>query len=199
MPVSDTQPYKLERQWCVILRRIAGAVDCINETVGRVMSWLIPLMVLNTFAVAVLRYAFDLGWVWLQESYVWMHGAIIMIGVGYTLLHDGHVRVDIVYAALSAKGKAWVNLLGVILFLLPMVCVLLWVVSPYVHLSWSRLETSREAGGIPGLFILKSTMLVFCAALGMQGVSMGLRSILEIFDGAHDSDGSHPLKTAEPR
>ena len=70
---------------------------------GRITSWLVLLMVLTTFAVATFRYGFSLGWVWLQELYVWMHGAIIMVGVGYTLLHDGHVRIDIFYRAASER------------------------------------------------------------------------------------------------
>lgn len=177
-----------ETGWRRTISRIADIIDTLNEYAGRTISWLVPLMVLNTFAVAILRYVFDLGWVWLQETYVWFHGAIFMIGVGYTLLHEGHVRVDIIYEKLSPKKKAWVNLLGVIVFLLPMVCVLFWVVYPYVSLSWSRLESSREAGGIPAVFILKSMMLIFCGVLGLQGVSLGLRSILEIITDQPDDE-----------
>ena len=161
-----------------VLAAIVKAVDGLNERVGRLTSWLVLTMVVNTFLVAVLRYGFDLGWVWLQELYVWMHGAIIMIGVGYTLLHDGHVRVDIFYRAASRRAKAWINLIGTIFLLFPTIGAVIWVVWPYVMLSWQRLEVSREAGGMPGLFLWKTTMLMFCALLFLQGVALMCRSIL---------------------
>ena len=161
-----------------VLAAIVKAVDGLNERVGRLTSWLVLTMVVNTFLVAVLRYGFDLGWVWLQELYVWMHGAIIMIGVGYTLLHDGHVRVDIFYQAASRRAKAWINLIGTIFLLFPTIGAVTWVVWPYVMLSWQRLEVSREAGGMPGLFLWKTTMLMFCALLFLQGVALMCRSIL---------------------
>lgn len=161
-----------------VLSAIVKAVDRLNERVGRWTSWLVLAMVVNTFLVAVLRYGFDLGWVWLQELYVWMHGTIFMVGVGYTLLHDGHVRVDIFYQAASRRAKAWINLLGTIFLLVPTLGAVLWFTWPYVLLSWQRLEVSREAGGMPGLFLWKTTMLIFCVLLFLQGLALALRSIL---------------------
>ena len=70
-------------------------------------------MVLTTFSVVVLRYVFSLGWVWMQESYVWLRGIVFMLGAVYTLLHDGHVRVDIFYRPASERHKSWVYLFGV--------------------------------------------------------------------------------------
>ena len=145
---------------------------------GRFTAWLVLSMVLTTFVVATFRYGFSLGWVWLQELYVWMHGAIIMVGVGYTLLHDGHVRIDIFYRAASERAKAWVNLIGTLVFLLPTVATVTWFIFPYVMLSWSRFEASREAGGMEGLFIWKTTMLMFCILLFLQGAALALRSML---------------------
>ena len=145
---------------------------------GRITAWLVLLMVLTTFVVATFRYGFSLGWIWLQELYVWMHGAIIMVGVGYTLLHDGHVRIDIFYRAASARAKAWVNLIGTLVFLLPTVATTAWFIFPYVMLSWSRFESSREAGGMEGLFVWKTTMLMFCILLFLQAVALALRSML---------------------
>ena len=107
-----------------------------------------------------------------------MHGAIIMVGVGYTLLHDGHVRIDIFYRAASARAKAWVNLIGTLVFLFPTVATTAWFIFPYVMLSWSRFESSREAGGMEGLFVWKTTMLMFCILLFLQGVALALRSML---------------------
>ena len=142
------------------------------------MAWLTLAMVLVTFAVVILRYVFSLGWVWLQESYVWMHGIVFMIGAGYTLLHNGHVRVDILYRPGGARYKALVDLFGSLLLLLPMVVLVFWVGFDYVTTSWSMLEESREAGGLPGLFLLKTVILLFCVLTGLQGLSLAAHSIL---------------------
>ncbi|MGF1639349.1 MAG: TRAP transporter small permease subunit [Rhodospirillales bacterium] len=153
-------------------------IDRVNDALGRGIAWLTLAMVLIAFGVVVLRYVFSVGFVWMQESYVWLHGVVFMAGAGYTLLNDGHVRVDIFYRAKSARYKAWVDLVGTIALLLPVV-VLIWVVAwPYVLASWERLEQSREAGGLPGLFLLKSVILGFCVTLGLQGVALAGRSVL---------------------
>jgi TRAP-type mannitol/chloroaromatic compound transport system permease small subunit len=153
-------------------------VDRVNDLIGRGVSWLNLAMVLVTFAVVVLRYGFALGWVWLQESYVWLYAVVFMLGAGYTLLHNGHVRVDIFYRPASVRHQAIVDLGGAIFLLLPMIVAVAWVSVPYVVASWEQLEASREAGGLEGLFLLKTVLLVFCVLVGLQGLSMAGRSIL---------------------
>jgi len=153
-------------------------VDRLNERIGRGIAWLTLLMVLITFAVAILRYVYAIGWVWLQESYVWLHGIVFMVGAGYTLLHNGHVRVDIFYRPNSARYKAVIDLFGSLLLLLPLVVVVVFVSYGYVLDSWLRLEQSREAGGLPALFLLKSVIMVFCLLIGLQGLSLAARSFL---------------------
>lgn len=154
------------------------AVDRLNDAVGRAIAWLTLAMVLIAFVVVVLRYTFSIGWVWLQESYVWMHGIIFMTAAGYTLLHNGHVRVDIIYRGASVRYKAIIDLLGSLLLLMPMMVVVFSTSTDYVFSSWERFEESREAGGLPGLFLLKSVILVFCILLGLQGLSLAGRSFL---------------------
>ena len=174
------------------------AVDRLNEAVGRGVAWLTLAMVLVTFTVVVLRYVYAVGWVWLQESYVWMHGIVFMLGAGYTLLHNGHVRVDIFYRAKSARYRAIVDLLGALLLLTPLVILVFAVSYDYVLSSWLRLEQSREAGGLPGLFLLKSVLLVFCVLLGLQALSLAARSFLVLGgrgDLAPDLDGPPPDAT----
>lgn len=161
-----------------MLTRTIRVIEALNEAVGTVVAWLVGLMVLTTFAVATLRYGLSVGWVWMQQSYVWMHATVFMLASGYTLLHDGHVRIDLIYGPLSVRGKAWVNLLGVLFLLLPMLTVVWWVGFPYVALSWQRLESSGDVGGLPGIFLLKSAILLFVVLLGLQGVALALRSVL---------------------
>ena len=177
------------------LRGLSNALDGFNELIGRGVAWLTLAMVLVTFLVVVLRYVFNIGFVWLQESYVWMHGVIFMLGAGYTLLHDGHVRVDLFYARASARTRAWVNLGGVSALLLPLVYTIWAVAWPYVMASWERLEASREAGGLPGLFLLKSALIGFCLVVGLQGVSLALRSVLTLAEADDQSDNRPPPGT----
>ena len=160
------------------LAAVVRSIEGLNERIGRAVSWLAVLLVLNTCLVAVLRYGFSRGWVWLQESYVWMHAIIFLVAAGYTLLHEGHVRIDIFYGPASIRTKAWIDALGTVFFLAPTLAVIAWVVWPYVHLSWTRLESSQEAGGLPGLFLLKSCMLLFVALVGLQGLALLLRSVM---------------------
>ena len=153
-----------------------------NEKVGRTTSWLVLTLVLTTFSVATLRYGLNLGWIWLQELYVWMHGAIIMLGAAYTFLHDDHVRIDVFYRSMTIKSKAWINLICSFFFLLPSICAVGWFVFPYVMKSWERVEASREAGGMQGLFIWKTTMILFCLFLLLQLISTIIKSILTLLN-----------------
>lgn len=153
-------------------------VDSLNERIGRGIAWMTLLMVLITFVVVILRYVYAIGWVWLQESYVWLHGMVFMFGAGYTLLHNGHVRVDIFYRPNDLRYKAWINLLGSLLLIMPLIAVVFAVSVGYVATSWGSLEESREAGGLPGLFLLKSVLLAFCVLMGLQGLSLAGRSFL---------------------
>ena len=160
------------------LASFARFVDRINDAVGRAVAWLTLAMVLITFLVVILRYGFALGWVWVQEFYVWLHGIVFMVAAGYTLLRNEHVRVDVFYRPRSRRFKAWVDLLGVLLLLLPFVMTIAILSWPYVVISWVRFEESYEAGGMPGLFLLKTTILVFCVLVGLQGLSLAARSVL---------------------
>lgn len=122
-------------------------------------------MVLLTFTIVVLRYGFNLGWIWLQESVTYLHVAVFTVVAAWTLQQDGHVRVDIFYADMPPRKRAVVDLAGTLLFLVPF-CVFMLVVSwPYVASSWKLLEASRESGGLPLVFLLKSLILVMPALL----------------------------------
>ncbi len=162
------------------LEKFIRAVERLNDAAGRATAWLTLAMVLITFAVVILRYVFSVGFVWMQESYVWLHGIVFMLGAGYTLMHDGHVRVDIFYRDARPRYKAAVNLFGAIVLLMPVVIMVAAVSWPYVGLAWQRFEGSREAGGLPGLFALKSVLIVFCVLLGLQGLALAARSILAL-------------------
>ncbi len=154
-------------------------IDRVSDATGKLVAWLTLVMVVVTFIIVVMRYVFDAGLIGLQESVIWMHGAVFMLGAAYTLLHEEHVRVDIFYRAMSVRRRAWVDLLGVIIFLLPLCVYLAYAAFDFAAFSWSIRESSREPGGLPYPFIplLKSVLLLMPLTLAMQGVSMLLRSL----------------------
>jgi TRAP-type mannitol/chloroaromatic compound transport system permease small subunit len=169
------------RHFLATIERLAWGFDQINERLGQAISWLSLLMVLVTVTVVVLRYVFELGWIWLQESVTFMHAALFLVGVAYTLKHEGHVRVDIIYRKFSERGRAWVDLIGTLTLLLP-VCLFIFFISwDYVAKSWALYEGSREVGGLDGVFLLKSLILLMALLLAMQGVSLAVRCLSLIF------------------
>ncbi len=160
------------------LALFVNAVGRLNIFVGRALSWLALAAVLLCFTVVVQRYVFATTHLWLQDLYVWVGGAMFMGVAGYALLVDAHVRVDIFYRPASLRRKALLDMIGVVLFLLPF-CAVLWTWgSEYVFRSWALREASSNPGGMPGLYVLKTFILVFVVLVGLQGLSMLARSIL---------------------
>jgi TRAP-type mannitol/chloroaromatic compound transport system permease small subunit len=149
---------------------VKKALYRIIELSGKGVAWLTLLMVLLTFSIVILRYGFNLGWIWLQEVVIYLHVAVFTIAAAWTLQQDGHVRVDIFYTDMPTKKRALVNLLGTLLFLIPFCLFVLIISWPYVVNSWQLLESSREAGGLPLVFVLKSLILVLPALLLGQAV-----------------------------
>ncbi|WP_371188478.1 TRAP transporter small permease subunit [Thalassotalea maritima] len=157
--------------FCSLLLRYTRLVDTFTEHLGRVIAWLTLIIVLLTFAIVVLRYGFNLGWIALQEAVLYAHGCIFMLGAAFTLKHDGHVRVDIFYQRFSYQKKALVNLLGTIFLLLP-VCVFIGYISfDYIALSWRILEKSNEPGGLPLVYLNKTLILLLVVTLSLQGLA----------------------------
>jgi TRAP-type mannitol/chloroaromatic compound transport system permease small subunit len=158
---------------------LSRALKRLSEWTGNVIAWLTIPMVIVTFVIVVLRYVFDLGWIWMQESVLWMHAALFMLAGAYTLNRDAHVRVDIFYRELPIARKAWVNLGGTLLFLFPMSLFLIIESMDYVATSWAIREGSREAGGLPFPFVpvLKSTIPLSFALVALQGVAIVIDSV----------------------
>lgn len=143
-------------------------VDRFIDLVGRAVAWFAVFMAFLTLAVVILRYGFSTGSIFMQELVFYMHGAMFMLGLAYTMQHDSHVRVDIAYARFSPRKKAIVNLCGHVLFLIPMSLVLLFGSLDYVAASWAILEASEEVGGIPALYLLKTVIPLTAVLLLMQ-------------------------------
>jgi len=154
-------------------------LDRLSTSVGKAVAWLTILMIVTTFIVVVMRYVFDAGFIWVQESVVWMHAVVFMLGAAYTLHDEEHVRVDVFYRDMSPRRRAWVDLLGVLFFLLPVCVFLAWNSWDFVVQSWRIGESSREPGGLPYPFVplLKSVLLLMPVMVGLQGVSLFLKSL----------------------
>jgi TRAP-type mannitol/chloroaromatic compound transport system permease small subunit len=156
----------------------ARGLERFIDRLGRAVAWLGLGMVVTTFGVVVLRYAFSVGSVALQEAVAYMHAALFMLGASYALLHDGHVRVDVLYRGWSLRARAWVDLAGTVLLLLPFCAFTLGVSFDYVASSWALLEGSAEAGGLPGVFLLKSLIPVMAALLVLAGAARAARCVV---------------------
>ena len=160
---------------------ICNIINYINRIAGYICSILVVLMTLNVFLVVILRYLFGISFIWMQETYVWMHAFIFMLGAGFTYLNDDHVRIDIIYRSSSQIYKTIVDLVGIVFFLFPLLYII-WIFSyPFVYKSWQMNEISREAGGLSMLYLLKFAILLFVILLFLQAISKIINYLLYIF------------------
>jgi TRAP-type mannitol/chloroaromatic compound transport system permease small subunit len=158
------------------------AISALNRVVGHLLSWLALAIVLVCFTVVVQRYIFHTTQLWMQDLYVWLSGAMFTGVAGFALMRDEHVRVDILYRPWPIRKKAIADLIGTLIFLIPYVVVVLLYAWPFVSRSWRLYEGSANIGGMPGLFILKSFIIVFAVLVGLQGLAIIARSILVLND-----------------
>jgi TRAP-type mannitol/chloroaromatic compound transport system permease small subunit len=156
---------------------LADRIDRLNAAIGRAAAWLGLFVVLVQFLVVVLRYGFGIGSIWLTESILYGHAALFLLAAAWTLREGGHVRVDVFYAGASPRRKAQIDLAGSLLLLLPFMLVLAWFAIPYVGRSWTILERSREASGLPGVFLVKALIPLFALLMALQGVAQAIRAM----------------------
>lgn len=162
----------------VLLSYIMRAINLANRLIGNVFMWLALAIVMICFWVVVERYLFNTTRLWMQDLYPWMNGAMFTAVAGYALYRNDHVRVDIFYRPARLRTKAWLDLMGTLLFLLPFAWVVWNYSNTFVFRSWRLGEGSANPGGMQGLFVLKSFILVFAAVIAAQGVAMAIRSLL---------------------
>lgn len=163
-----------------VLATVADRLDALTKGVGRVVAYFMVATVMICFITVYLRYALGIGFVWLQESYVWTHVGAIMFGSSYALLQGGFVRVDMLYNKMTARGKAWVDLIGTVAFMAPF----LWMAAvsgwSFFLSSWRMNERSAYESGLPAIYLLKGTILFFVVLVGIQGIAIACRSILTL-------------------
>lgn len=163
-----------------MLTRLAGTIDAFLEGSGRILGMLPLILILLQFAVVLMVYVFSSGSIQLQESLQYINALMFLGGAGYTAVRDEHVRVDLFYSKFPKAKKATVDFLGTLFLLVPFL-ILFWITSiPYVLSSWQTMEHSVESSGLPFVYILKTTLLLFALTLSLHAVSILIRSFKEL-------------------
>jgi len=162
------------------LKQLSAWIDALNQWVGRGVAWVTLGLVLVVFVDVVMRYLFNTSFVFTQELEWHLFGFIFLIGAGYTLLHEGHVRVDIIYQRVGLKSRAWINLCGVILFLIPGCIMVITTSFKFALNAYAIMEGSPDPGGIPYRFLLKGCIPLGFSLLLLQGISLGIHSVMQI-------------------
>ncbi len=169
-----------------LLLRAADAADGVNRAIGLAARWLAVALVLVQFVVVVLRYAYGSSFVWMQESVVYLHAFLFMLAIGYAYLLDAHVRVDFFSAGWTERQRAWVELFGVMICVLPFCWLLVWASWGYVSMSFRLNEGPMQYGGLPLQPYLKGLILAMAGLLALQGVSVLIRCVA-VIAGAADT------------
>lgn len=156
---------------------ITAKIDKLTDQIGRSASYVILPMVGLTFGIVVLRYGFGLGRVWLQELVIYLHATFFMLGISYGLLKNTHVRVDVFKNYFKPKTQIWIEIMGGLVFIIPVSTLIFYKSLPYVYQSFVILESSPDAGGLPGRFILKSLIPIFCGLVFLQALSIIINNI----------------------
>lgn len=170
---------------------IADVIDQSNDFMGRCMATLTLAMVLVTVVIVVLRYGFSIGFIWMQESVRFMHGFVFLLCAAYTLLHNGHVRVDVFYLKMTPKKKAMVDIFGTVFFLIPVCSVIMIYSWDYILNSWREMEGSLEERGLHAVFLLKTCIWIFAISMILQGLSLIIRSLKVIRESSTGEPVTH--------
>jgi TRAP-type mannitol/chloroaromatic compound transport system permease small subunit len=159
-----------------MLRDVARRIDAFQERFGRGVSWIMLFMVLVVFTDVVMRYAFSKSSVFTQELEWHLFGLVYLLGAGYTMLHDEHVRVDILYSRWPSRKKAWFDFACYLIFYYPSAAMVMITAWPFVRNSYIALEGSPDPGGIPLRFLLKSVIIVGFGLLTLQAFSQSIKN-----------------------
>jgi TRAP-type mannitol/chloroaromatic compound transport system permease small subunit len=162
------------------LERLAYRLETLSEHTGRAVSWLVLALVALVGYDVAMRYVFRAGSVAAQELEWHLFALIFLLGAAYALKHDAHVRVDMLYQRLDAQGRAWVDLAGSLLFLLPFCLIMIATSVPFAYAAFLYGEGSPDPGGLPHRFLIKSAIPAGFALLALQGLAQALRSLLAI-------------------
>lgn len=159
---------------------ISRILDWPSRVIGATLLWLVAAIVLLKFSTVAMRYLFSSTSIKLQDSVLYAHATLFMLMVGFAWLKDDHVRVDMFYARMTARGRAIVDLGCVLFGVLPLCIILGWFSLRYVGDAWRIREGALFFGGLPYTYLLKSVILTFVVLLLLQGLAIALRCIAVI-------------------
>lgn len=160
------------------LEWISQNIDRVNAFVGRTISWLALMMVLVTVYDVLMRYFFKAGAIAIQELEWHLFSAHFLLAASWTLLLNGHVRVDFFHSRMTDRQKAWIEILGGVFFLIPFCVLIIWGSIPFVYSSWAFLEGSSDPGGLPARYVLKTMIPIAYILIGLQGVSQIIKNLV---------------------
>ena len=167
-----------------LLHSLVKHIDTFTDRSGRLLAWLALAMALLTTVIVVMRYGFNTGSIFAQELVTYMHASLFMLGAAYALKTGAHVRVDIFYRGFDERGRAWVNALGGVVFLIPLCLFIVGVSWNYVAESWHMREVSTEQGGSQAVCLRKTVIPLMAVNLLLQGLAETLRSTLVLVNDA---------------
>ena len=156
-------------------------INKINIVLGKFFSWSLLIMVILTFLIVILRYLFNIGFIWMQELVRYLYASVFMLCAAYTLANDEHVRVDIFYSNLENKHKIIINVIGSLIFLIPVCFCILYYSYTYVINSWAQLEGSLEERGLHAVYLLKTLIWAFAIMLALQSIYIISEGFLKLF------------------
>ena len=162
------------------LKKISQFIDAFNEKTGLFAAWLTTIMVLTVVYDVIMRYGFKKGNIAVQEMEWHLFAVVFLIGAAYSLKKDAHVRVDILYTKFSTKQRAWIDLLGTFIFLIPFSIMIIYSCRGFIESSWAVREISPDPGGLPGRYILKAMIPAGFTLLVLQGISQAIKNLLVI-------------------
>lgn len=172
-PATTAHPTRLTES---PIRRLARRIDAWQDAFGRALSWLMLVMVLVVFSDVVLRYALNVTSVFTQELEWYLFAITYLLGAGYVMLYDEHVRVDIVYSRLSTRRKAWLDFILLFVFFFPSCFLIMYTTWPFFRNAYRVLEGSPDPGGIPARWALKAVIIIAFAVLAIQGFSQAVKN-----------------------
>ncbi len=168
----------------MLLKNVIHWIDIIGEWSGRIIAWLILLLMLIIVYQASMVALFSIGSVALQELQWHLFALVFLIGAAYTLKYDDHVRVDIIYNSnwLTDRHRAWIDLLGGLFMLVPFCLVVIIASWPFVYNAFIYAEGSPDPGGLPYRFLLKASIPLGFLLLMLQGIGNSLKSWLYLLE-----------------
>ncbi len=158
-------------------------IDRIVGLIGEAFSWLWVVLLVVIIGNVILRYVFSQGMIELEELQWYLYAAAWLAGLSYTFIHDGHVRVDVVYERLAPRAQMWLEMSGLLVFFMPFICFVFYQSLPFVELSWVTGETSTSANGLPARWLIKGCLTFSFVLLFLVGLSRLIRVVNTLVNG----------------